>query len=191
MTALAITTLVSILAATDDSSTPEPWDCGAKALYQMLRLEGRPVELSRLIELLGPSTSEGRSFLSLRRAAGECGLNLEAVALSKSQSSLNGPALAFIRGENEGHFLVVRPVGHTGRLVQILDGDNDPSVIDVESLRASPAWTGLILIPKRTNWPAVVSVVVFLASTLALALRLIIHRSRRSTDPIPLTLSTD
>ncbi len=179
MTAVALAALLASLAATDDSSTPEPWDCGARALYHLLRLEGRSTELDRLLGILGPSTSPGRSFLSLRHAARECGLNLEAVALPKTPPSLSGPALAFIKGESEGHFLVVRPVGHTGRLVQVLDGDREPVVLDAESLFASPAWTGLALVPRRTNWAVVISVSVFLLSAIGLTVRVIRSPARR------------
>ena len=183
MTALAFLTVLSALATAGDPATPEPWDCGAKSLYHLLRLEGRPTELDRLLGILGPSSSTGRSFLSLRKAARECGLNLEAVALPKTPPSLNGPALAFIKGESEGHFLVVRPVGHTGRLVQVIDGDREPVVLDAESLFASPSWTGLALVPRRTNWAALLAGSVFLSSTIALAARLTARWAGRSSDP--------
>lgn len=178
MTALALVA-ASIVAAAQDSAAPEPWDCGAKSLYHLLRLENRPAELDRLLGLLGPSTSEGRSFLTLRRAARACGLTLNAVAIPKSETRLAGPALAFIKGEKEGHFLVVRPVGHTGRLVQVLDGDLDPIVIDAEALFASRGWTGLVLTPRRANWLAILAGALGLLSTGALAARLIAQRSRR------------
>ena len=60
----------------------------------------------------------------------------------------------FLKSGPEGHFIVVRPVGHTGRLVQVLDGELNPNVGDAEWLFASPSWTGLALVPHRTNYLA-------------------------------------
>ena len=54
-----------------------------------------------------------------------------------------------------GHFLVIRPVGHTGKLVQIVDSLQSPEVIDKSVLLASPEWTGLALVPGRISWTPV------------------------------------
>ena len=53
------------------------------------------------------------------------------------------------------YFLVIRPIGHTGKLVQVIDSDQPTRVMDKADLIASDQWTGLVLVPRRMNWPAV------------------------------------
>ncbi|SRR5579883_734504 len=128
-------------------------DCGTLALDHLLRLEGRPISLDRLEAALGPLTpAAGPSFRELRAAARRVGLRLDAVVLPKKQSAINGPALLFVKSGREGHFIVVRPVGHTGRLLQIIDGESSPEVADADRLFDAPGWTGLALIPHRPNY---------------------------------------
>lgn len=50
--------------------------------------------------------------------------------------------------------MVVRPVGHTGKLVQVLEANTIPVIVDAKDLFSSPEWTGLALVPSRPNWPA-------------------------------------
>jgi peptidase C39-like protein len=138
--------------ASGKSPKTEIWDCGVLALYQLLRLEGRPSDLDQLRQALPGPSPKGYSLLDLRRAASVRGVRLDAVVLPKRRSAFTKPALLFVKREKEGHFMVVRPVGHTGRLVQVLDGDREPAVFDAEWLFASPSWTGLALVPHRTNY---------------------------------------
>ncbi len=62
---------------------------------------------------------------------------------------------------------MIRPVGHTGLLIQMLDGDRTPMVLDVEQLFGSPLWTGFALIPRRTNPPMLAAGGVSLVSIVA------------------------
>jgi ABC-type bacteriocin/lantibiotic exporter with double-glycine peptidase domain len=135
-----------------EPATPGPGDCGTLALYHLLHLEGRPIDFDRIELMLGAPTPEGHSFRELREAASSFGLKLDAVALRKQLSAIRHAALVFVKSDRQGHFVVVRPVGHTGRLVQVLDGDRPPVVIDAERLFASPSWTGLALITHRPNY---------------------------------------
>jgi hypothetical protein len=61
----------------------------------------------------------------------------------------DGPRLAFVKRGEHGHFLALRPVGHTGRLVQVIDAGREPAILDAGRLYASPEWTGLVLAPSR------------------------------------------
>jgi uncharacterized iron-regulated membrane protein len=154
--------LLCLLATTVDfsrfvfSAEPAPsdgqWDCGTFALYHLLRLEGRPAELNRLRATLGASSPEGHSFRELREAAARFRSAVDAVVLPKQRSAIRGPTLIFLKDGSEGHFVVVRPVGHTGHLIQLLDGEKTPDVLDAERLFASRYWTGLALVPHRTNY---------------------------------------
>jgi len=152
----------------EPSQNADPSDCGTVALYHLLRLEGHPVEFNQLQAVLGASGPEGHSFRELCRAGRRFGLALDAVVLPKRRSSVGGPTLVFLKNGPEGHFVVVRPVGHTGLLVQVLDGEETPVVIDTERLFGSPLWTGLALVPRRTNHFALVAVSVSLCCTIVL-----------------------
>jgi len=156
LVALTITSFGRTQAA-DEPAKPDTWDCGAYALYDMLQLEGRPTQLEEIRSILGAPGADGRSFLELREASRRCGLMLDAVVLPRKRSVIAGPILLFVKTQPEGHFVVVRPVGHTGRLVQWLDGDRPPIVLDADLLFASPWWTGLALVPHRINPIALVA----------------------------------
>jgi len=54
---------VVLCAVAGSPSGPEPLDCGAAALYQLMRLEGKPVRLEKLLSSLGAAPAEGRTFL--------------------------------------------------------------------------------------------------------------------------------
>jgi ABC-type bacteriocin/lantibiotic exporter with double-glycine peptidase domain len=162
--------------AGEDRRKAEPSDCGSLALYHLLRLEGRPIDLDRLAAALPAPGSEGLSFLDLRDAAGHLGLTLDAVVLTKQRSAIRTPVLLFIKGDREGHFLVVRPVGHTGNLVQIIDGERTPIVIDAARLFASTGWTGLALIPRRHNYFIITALGISLACFIVIALRVWVRR---------------
>lgn len=146
------------------------YDCGTRSLYAILRLEGRSCDLTALsASLPSPAPLDGYSLLQLREAARRCGLDSMGVALKRSESACDRPILAYVKRNGHGHFLVVRPVGHTGRLVQVIDGYRPPEVLDAADLYASPEWTGLALIPTRPNWPAWIAATVAAAGVLALA----------------------
>lgn len=158
--------------ADEKPGTPGPRDCGTLALYHLLHLEGRPIGLDRIESVLARSGPEGHSFRELREAARRCGLTLDAVVIPKRRSAIKRPALLFVKMEREGHFVVVRPVGHTGHLVQLLDGEHAPVVTDAERLFASPSWTGLALVPHRQNYLAISAICLTGACMVALFFRL-------------------
>ncbi len=128
------------------------WDCGTYALYHLLHLEGLSHRLDQVRSALDtPAATGGHTLKELRQAAGRLGLSLDAIAIPKSFPAIDRPGLAFVKSGPEGHFLVIRPVGHTGRLIQLLDGERPPVVVDWDRLFASPSWTGLVLVPRRPN----------------------------------------
>ncbi len=87
----------------------------------------------------------------LRDAARAHGLVLTGVTLRRDGAAPDRPALVFMKREGHGHFLIIRPVGHSGRLVQIIDTIGDPSITDAAELYATPQWTGIALVPTRHN----------------------------------------
>jgi hypothetical protein len=127
-------------------------DCGVNALFVLLRLEGRPVTLDRLESALPARRPDGYSMAELSAAAGSLGLGLEGVRFAKGDRALNRPAIAFLRDAKGGHFAVLRPVGTTGTMVQVIDPPAAPWIADYDRLFAARTWTGRILVP-RDPWP--------------------------------------
>ena len=127
------------------------WDCGTLTLYHLLRLETKTHDLSQ-IKSLFPTTADGEhSFHELRVVASRCGLELDPVVLPMRPSAIDRPTVIFLKRDQEGHFILIRPVGHSGQLVQVFDGTQTPFVCDASTLYDSPSWTGLALIPRRSN----------------------------------------
>ena len=137
--------------ADDNRSESEAGTAAPTALYHLIHLEGLSGRLDQVRSALETPATVGHSFRELRQAAGRLGLSLDAIAIPKSLPAIDRPALAFVKSGPEGHFLVIRPVGHTGRLIQVLDGERPPVVLDADRLFASPSWTGLALVPRRPN----------------------------------------
>jgi Peptidase C39 family len=147
----------------------------------LLRVEGHRTELSLIKQYLPAPSPHGCSMRQLREAARACGLSLVGVRLKKSNRAPDQPIVAFLKGGHHGHYVMIRPVGHTGRLLQVLDLDDDPIVLDAIRLYASPEWTGLALIPARPNWVARIGWAL-LAGTAAWGLAsLVVPRLRRRT----------
>jgi hypothetical protein len=146
-------------------------DCGPVALYYLLNLGnlgGRPTELREVKASLPPTNPRGYSLLELREASRRLGLILEGLQLRIKDRSPNRPVLAFMNQNGHGHYVVVRPVGRTGRLVQVLDGQDEPIVIDATVLYAMPGWTGLVLIPTQRSsilWIAASFVAILVVGT--------------------------
>ena len=143
--------LARILADGPIQANPAPLDCGMVALFHLLRLEGFSVELPRVESRLPASPRGGNSMKDLRLAARAFGMELTGVAMPKDGRAIDRPIIMFLKRGPHGHFLVVRPVGHTGKLVQVIDSVAPPAVIDKAELSASPEWTGLALVPDRPN----------------------------------------
>lgn len=128
----------------------------------------------------------------LREAARACGLTLVGVRLPRSGHAPDRPALVFLEGEDHGHFLVVRPVGHSGKLIQVIDSIGDPVVMDAADLYASNQWTGLALVPVRPNWPLRIAVGLMILSGFSFVLLLAASRSRAAREgPARASISTD
>ncbi len=126
-------------------------DCGTMALYTLLRAEGKPADLPGLNRLLPEAHRAGYSLRELREAARSSGLSTTGVKLGAADFPLDRPALAHLERDGHGHYVVVRPVGHSGTLVQVIDPGRGPLVIESADLLASPEWTGRALIPDRAS----------------------------------------
>lgn len=123
-------------------------DCGLNALFVLLRFEGRPVSLARLGSALPSPVPGGYSMAELSEAARSLGLELEGVRFTKGDKPIDRPAIALVRDGRGGHFVVLRPVGTTGTMVQVIAPPRVPWITDYDRLVASRPWTGLILLPR-------------------------------------------
>ena len=97
-------------------------DCGINALVVLSHLAGQPLTFDRLESMLPASRHpEGCSMAELAAASGALGLPLEGVLFGKGDVPLSRPAIAFFQDGKAGHFAVLRPVGTTGTLVQVIN----------------------------------------------------------------------
>jgi len=128
------------------------YDCGPLGLYSLLRLEGRPTDLRDIKRHLPSPPPGGHSMRDLRVAAHARGLCLTGVLLEKVDKAIDRPMLVLMKRGAHGHFQVIRPIGHTGNLVQVIDSTRPLEVMDKSDLLMSPGWTGLALVPSRPNW---------------------------------------
>lgn len=126
-------------------------DCGVNALFVLCQLEGRPASLGRVESALPPLQPAGHSMAELISAACKLGLNLEGVQRAKTDRRLDRSAILFSKTPKGGHFAVLRPVGTTGTMVQVIDPPHAPWITDYDRLAMGAPWTGKILI-RRDPW---------------------------------------
>ncbi len=156
-------------------------DCGANAeLFILLQIEGAPVNLDRLEAVLPPRRRDGYSMAELADAVRSLGLSLEGVRFVQGDKALDRIAIAFTKDSKGGHFLVLRPVGTTGTMVQVIDPPHAPQVIDYDRLLESRAWTGRILLP-RDAWPVRYAVPLVLAGLCVPLVPFAVWRQMRSS----------
>lgn len=158
--------------------TTSPYDCGTLAIYALTRAENRQVSLADIARALPAQRAQGYSMKELKNAAAEFDCPLRGVLL-RADWKLDRPAIVFLNEQGHGHFVVIRPVGESAKLVQVLELRETPYILDMSDLRASPSWTGLALIPERPNWPAWIAAGVAALSAGALAWMFIAKRFRK------------
>ncbi len=124
-------------------------DCGVNSLYLLLRLEGRSPSFDELLGTLPTTHPDGLSMAELMDASGLFGLKLDGVQFPKGGGVLDRPMIAFFQGPKNGHFAVIRPVGTTRKMVQVIDPPNPPWIGDLDRLPSNKAWTGRVLIPRK------------------------------------------
>ena len=124
-------------------------DCGVNALFILLRVEGRAVLLEALISALPPRHPDGYSMAELSAAAKSFGLELEGIRFGPGDKALERSAIAFLKSAKGGHYVVLRPVGSTGTMVQVIDPPNAPWIADYDRIFAVKSWTNRIIYPRR------------------------------------------
>jgi ABC-type bacteriocin/lantibiotic exporter with double-glycine peptidase domain len=143
------------------------------ALSLLLKLEGREQSLERLLELLPTRSPAGFSMAELAAASRKLGLALDGVEAPRGRSTLERPAIVLFQGPRGGHYAVVRPVGSTQTMVQVIDPPGHPFITDYNRLTEGKMWTGRALIPSKPYWPRwAVAGCLAVAGTLLIALEL-------------------
>lgn len=126
-------------------------DCGTNALFLLLRLSGQPTSLIQIERSLPRQQSGGNSMTELREAARGHGLRLRGSRFGKGDVPLDRPVIAYLSRPGEGHFVVLRPVGVMGTMVQVLDPPHAPAIMDYTHLLGGGLWTGRVLMPQTTG----------------------------------------
>ncbi|MGC8639381.1 MAG: cysteine peptidase family C39 domain-containing protein [Isosphaeraceae bacterium] len=130
-----------------------PSDCGSRALYTLMCLERAPFDVNSLRRALPRPSAMGYSMKELRDAGRKLGVSLSGVVLKKDVRAIDRPMIVFCRRDGHGHYMAIRPVGHSRKLVQMIDPASDePEVVDYEVAFSRPDWTGIALIPDRAGW---------------------------------------
>jgi ABC-type bacteriocin/lantibiotic exporter with double-glycine peptidase domain len=160
-------------------------DCGAIALFVLLHLEGRTLAFKSYERGLPPPPADGYSMKEIADIAARFGLRLVGGRLLADVSGLSGPCIVFLSQRPHGHYIVVQPVGHTGKLLQVFDGFQAPVVIDADRLYRSQQWTGLVLLPnKESNYSQLVAFMIGISGT-SLVVTLLLLFVRRTQRPVP------
>ncbi len=145
-----------VLAITVNDGAAEPnqvtkLDCGVNALFVLLQVEGHGVTLDRIESVLPPRHPDGYSMAELSAAAGSFGVHLDGIRFAKADKALTRSAIAFLKDGKGGHFAVLRPVGTTGTMVQVIDPPSAPWIADYDRVFSAKPWTGRILV-ARDAW---------------------------------------
>lgn len=136
--------------AAEPESTARP-DCGVNALFVLLHLEGLPVPLDHVKSVLPPRHPDGYSMAELAAAAEALGLGLEGMRFAEGDKAPARPVIAFLRDARGGHFAVLRPVGTTGTMVQVIDPPSAPWITDYDRVFSVRQWPGRVLV-ARDPW---------------------------------------
>lgn len=167
-------------------------DCGTRALFVLMTLEQGEADLAAIEAALGPERPGGFSMAELREAAGRLGLSLQGVQFRAGDPPLDRPAIAFFDGDGPGHHAVLRPVGTTGTMVQVIDPPYPSRIVDYARLYEDTPWTGRLLVPAAPWETGAARLVVplVLGSFLCWVGSMVLRKARearpgRSVEPVP------
>lgn len=125
-------------------------NCGANALFFMLRLNGRPVNHQELVKHLAPP-KQGSSLEELQQAAQQWGLETKVLRTTPDGiERLDRPFLAHLSlpPNDAGHYLLV--LGASGNSFQVIDGTNG-SLVQLRRGTFYRHWSGYVLV-TGTDW---------------------------------------
>jgi ABC-type bacteriocin/lantibiotic exporter with double-glycine peptidase domain len=134
-------------------------DCGTAALYCLLKCDGVDIDFKHLSTVIPGESRINHTMQELADGAEICGVHLKGVQLSARHAIRpTSPSICFMNQDPHGHFIMIRPVGHSGKLVQVLDSTRLPEVMDWTTLQNSRGWSGTLLVHEQAVWPKYVAV---------------------------------
>jgi ABC-type bacteriocin/lantibiotic exporter with double-glycine peptidase domain len=131
----------------DITSESHDTDCGIRALFLMLQTQKLDISIDELRSQLPKPSSQGYSIGEMRKASRQLGLSLIAEQIELPKQKMNQPAIVYLQRPNEGHFIFIRPVGETGRMIQVLEYPFAPKVMDLDYFVTHSGWKGIALFP--------------------------------------------
>ncbi len=161
--------------ASCDDERVRIYDCGIVSLYHMLTMSGINVDMIDLERSLPDPRSDGYSLQELIDCAKANRFSLMGIQLPGTDLAPQKQAIVFMDRKTHGHYIVIRPVGRSNRLVQVLDADGQPTIVDYEILRNKPDWTGIALVEKKVNVYYAISVTLL---SMAVFYYLYVHAKR-------------
>ena len=126
-------------------------DCGVNSLYLLLRLRSAEGDLADLRRSLPDTKPHGLSIAEIQATAEHHGVSLRGRRIGLGDVPIDRPVIAFLkRGEDQGHFVVLEPVGNMGKMVMVLDFPRPARIVADKDLMNGDNWTGLVLTPVTT-----------------------------------------
>lgn len=128
----------------------QPPVCGLNSLYMLMQIYRRPTSLEVLERSLPARHTLGYSMAELRAAAVASGLHLEGETFTQANVPLDRLAIAHLRTHKPGggHFVVLRPIGQHGLMVQVLERPFAPRAVDYADLLRANDGSLDLLIPR-------------------------------------------
>ena len=178
--AIAAPVVAGTVPSLDDSKAYSQPDCGLQSLYLLLQTCDRPSGLAEIERALPERDRAGYSMAELRDAARARGLRLRGIRFGLEDVPLDRPAIAWLDRGEAGHFIVMRPVGVRGTMVQVLEPPHPPRVMDYDTLLKSGQWTGALLVPESNGeWLAARAPYALIALLPVLLIRWHFRRQKR------------
>lgn len=122
--------------------------CGPGSLYVYLRFLGKNVTLAEVHAALPPPSSEGHSIAEIQQGAAKLGVTLRCY----QKYHVREPAIAFLRFSHSGHFVVLRPIGDSGTLIQMVDPIGEAFTTNWSTVTKYEGWTGVALVRYNPTW---------------------------------------
>lgn len=127
-------------------------DCGVNSLYLLLRLCSTNADLAKLRATMPDTRANGLSMAEIQAASAKHGVVLQGKRIGLGDVPIDRPMITLLRSDgDQGHFVVLEPVGVLGKSVMVLDFPRPAQVVAYSDLLKASGWTGLTLAPV-TSW---------------------------------------
>ena len=127
------------------------YDCGTLSVRNFLALHGKSVPLHVITEKLPTPCPDGFTIKQFRDAIRSLGIKVNGVKIPRQAKALDREMLMLLKHDTHGHYVVIRPVGPSGTLIQIVDGLEPPRVLEKTKLVDGESWTGIVLSTYQDN----------------------------------------